>query len=90
MSAGLFAAGTALDASLVFAPEGLALQGLAGLAGLAGGIADYIGDEQEKSTTQTAASKAAAVSAKPTAAPAQQKLQNLQAQGTTGQEVKVN
>ena len=90
VSAGLFAAGTALDASLVFAPEGLALQGLAGLAGLVGGIADYVGDEQEKSTTQTAASKAAAVSATPTAAPVQQKLQNLQAQGTTGQEVKVN
>ena len=79
----LLGIGTVLDASIVGAPVGLALQGLAAAAGIVSGITDYIGEQKEKSEVKPppAAVKAPPSSVAPVA---------LQATGTSGQEVRVN
>ena len=79
----LLGIGTALDASIVGLPAGLALQGLAAAAGIVSGVADYLGEQKEKSEVKPppAAVKAPPSSVAPVA---------LQATGTSGQEVRVN
>tara|TARA_R110002096_G_scaffold385965_1_gene579871 strand:+ start:888 stop:1910 length:1023 start_codon:yes stop_codon:yes gene_type:complete len=79
----LLGIGTALDASIVGAPVGLALQGLAAAAGIFSGVTDYIGEQKEKSEVKPppAAVKAAPSSVAP---------QAFQATGSSGQEVRVN
>tara|TARA_R110000764_G_scaffold32106_2_gene72983 strand:- start:1100 stop:2239 length:1140 start_codon:yes stop_codon:yes gene_type:complete len=79
----LLGIGTALDASIVGAPVGLALQGLAAAAGIFSGVTDYIGEQKEKSEVKP---PPAAVKAPPSSvAP-----QAFQATGSSGQEVRVN
>mgnify|MGYP003647425191 CR=1 FL=1 len=84
-AAAAFAVGTALDATFIGAPAGLALQALAGLAGLVSAGADIYEDESEK--TQT---KKQVTSLVPPPKPLTQSTQAIIAQGSTGQEVKVN
>ena len=84
-AAAAFAVGTALDATFIGAPVGLALQAAAGLAGLVSAGADIFQDESEK--TQT---KKQVTSLVPPPKPLTQSTQAIIAQGSTGQEVKVN
>ena len=79
----LLGIGSVLDASIVGAPAGLALQGLAAAAGVVSGVADYLGEQKEKSEVKPppAAVKAAPSSVAP---------QAFQATGSSGQEVRVN
>ena len=79
----LLGIGSVLDASIVGLPEGLALQGLAAAAGVVSGVADYLGEQKEKSEVKP---PPAAVKAPPSSvAP-----QAFQATGSSGQEVRVN
>ena len=79
----LLGIGSVLDASIVGLPEGLALQGLAAAAGVVSGVADYLGEQKEKSEVKP---PPAPVKAPPSSvAP-----QAFQATGSSGQEVRVN
>ena len=83
-AATIFGVGSALDASLIFAPEGLALQGVAALAGIGAGVADFIGDEKEKS--EAAAPTPTTAIAKPSTVGSVA----FQAGGSSGQQVRVS
>ena len=79
----LLGIGSVLDASIVGAPAGLALQGLAAAAGIVSGVADFLGEQKEKKEVKP---PPAAVKAPPSSvAP-----QAFQATGSSGQEVRVN
>lgn len=81
----LLGVGTVLDASFVGLPAGLALQGLAALAGGVSGVADYLGEQKEKSEVKPPPAAPKAPTASSFAGPVA-----FQAGGTSGQEVKVN
>jgi hypothetical protein len=84
-AAAAFAVGTALDATFIGAPVGLALQAAAGLAGLVAAGADIYDDEKDK--TQA---KKQVQTLVPPKKPITDSTRALIVQGSTGQEVKVN
>ena len=79
---GLEAIGTGLDLTGVGAPVGVALNLLGGAVSLAGGISDIVGEEEDKSKAKKNVIK---VQAQPVP---MEKLQSLQAMGSTGAEVR--
>lgn len=81
VSGGLEAVGTALDLTGIGAPVGVALNLAGGLAGLVGGVSDIVGEEQEKTKSQT---KLKSLQSAPVP---QEKLQALTT-GTAGAQVK--
>ena len=82
VSGGLEAVGTALDLTGIGAPVGVALNLAGGLAGLIGGVSDIVGEEQEKTKSQT---KLKSLQSAPVP---QEKLEALTATGTAGAQVK--
>ena len=84
VSGGLEAAGTALDFTGVGAEAGVALNLLGGLVSLAGGVADVVGEEEEKTSAQA---KVKSVTAQ---VPQQEKSQAIIAEGTSGAQVRSN